>query len=50
MSNRVSILPHGAVSVSAIEDGKVREALRKVAENQVAIAKEIERLKKGGER
>ncbi len=48
MSSRVSILPHGAVSVSGIEDGKVREALRKVTENQVAIAKEIERLKGGG--
>jgi hypothetical protein len=48
MSNRVSILPHGAVSVSGIEANKVREALRKVIENQVAIAKEIEQLKRGG--
>ena len=48
MGIRSGILPHGAVSVSAIADSKVREALLKISENQQALAKEIEKMKRGG--
>ena len=48
MSIRSGLLPHGAVSVSAIADTKVREVLLKITENQQALAKEIEKMKRGG--
>lgn len=48
MAKRNGILPHGAVSVSAVADMKVREALMKIAENQQSLAKEIEKMKRGG--
>lgn len=48
MSTRSGLLPHGAVSVSAIADSKVRDVLLKLSENQRALAKEIEKMKRGG--
>lgn len=45
---RITMLPHGAVSVAGVEDATVREALRKLTENQQALAKEVEALKKRG--
>lgn len=48
MAIRSSLLPHSAVSVSAIADSKVRDVLLKLSENQRALAKEIEKMKRGG--
>lgn len=44
MSKRF-ILPHGLVSVANVTDGALREALRKLSENQMAIAKVLEQMK-----
>ena len=48
MRSRSGLLPHGVVSVSAIADSKVRDVLLKLSENQQALAKEIEKMKRGG--
>lgn len=34
-------LPHGAVSVANVKDAATREALRKLSENQQALAKAL---------
>lgn len=47
MAKRTGILPHGLVSVSGVADAATREALRKLSENIVALAKEVERTRGG---
>jgi hypothetical protein len=48
MAKRSGLLPHGAVPTSAVTDTKTREVLMKIVENQQALAKEIEKMKRGG--
>lgn len=45
MGKRIS-LPHGRVSVANVLDDAVREVLRKLSENQMAIAKVLEQMKR----
>lgn len=46
MDCRLIGLPHGRVSVANIRDDAVREVLRKLSENQMAIAKVLEQMKR----
>ena len=46
MGGRFVGLPHGSVSVANVRDDAVREVLRKLSENQMAIAKVLEQMKR----